>query len=288
MPSYLITNLIVLALFVLLGFFEARRLTSRHKEITLETLHHKAHYIYILVAVIFLVFLALGIPMMNRTLMWQAPFWFDLYGNYLKFGILIACFSFLFSLASVIAVLTGHKERKSILIASTLLIALFPILAHQYIDPVYPQLTHIKFTGKSDVIYQSSPTSCAAASGANIAHVLGIEKTEKYMARVMNTSKVIGTNAGQIIHGMAQVGITCSKKWVKGSDIEKLTAPSMIFIDNKEIGPESHAVAFMERDGDKVEIWDPLEGKVSFTRDQIQGFWKGKSLECSLETTQSI
>ncbi len=280
MPLHLITHLVICVLFLPLGFMEARRLAARHKDITLETLHHKARYIYLIVALILIAFAALGIPMMNRTLMWRMPLWFDIHGSDLKFAVLIACFTFLFSLVSSIAMITAHRERKGVLLASTLLIVMFPLFGHQYIDPVYPQLTHIKFTGKDDVIYQSSPSSCAAASGANIAHILGVEKTEKQMARLMNTSRLIGTNAGQVIHAMRQLGIECKKKWVEDSDIKSLATPAMLFIDNKDIGPESHAVAFMGREGDNVEIWDPLEGRQMFTANQVKEFWKGKSLEC--------
>jgi len=281
MPAHLSIHLVILALFAGLGYIEARRLAARHGDLALETLHHKARYIYPILVLIIIAFAALAIPMMNRTLMWRMPLWFDIYGGPLKFAVLIACFTFLFSLVSTIAVLTAHRERKAVVLASALLIAMFPLFAHQYLSPVYPHLSHIKFNGKDDVIYQSSPSSCAAASGANIAHILGIEKTEKQMARLMNTSRLIGTNAGQIIHAMRQVGITCHKKQVEGSNIENLAAPAMLFIDNADIGPESHAVAFMGREKGALEIWDPLEGRQSFTPSQLKTFWKGKGLECT-------
>ena len=208
----LIINIIVLFLCAGIGIWEAKRLASRHPDLNLDTLHHKVRYIYIVVGLILITFLAIGIPMMNRTLMWHMPIWFDVYGHPLKFSLLIGAFAFLFSLASGVAMKTRHKESRQIVIASLLLVCAFPIFQYQYTHTVYPKLNHIKMKG---VIFQSHPSSCAAASAANIAETLGIEKTEKEMAKLMNTSEMIGTNAGQIIHAMEQVGVQCSKRWVK-------------------------------------------------------------------------
>ena len=58
MPLHLITHLVICVLFLPLGFMEARRLAARHKDITLETLHHKARYIYLIVALILIAFAA--------------------------------------------------------------------------------------------------------------------------------------------------------------------------------------------------------------------------------------
>ena len=279
MELYLIVNLCVLVLFAGLGLWEAKRLASRHPDLNLDTLHHKVRYIYIVVGVILITFAFIGIPMMNRTLMWHMPLWFDVYGHSLKFGLLIGAFAFLFSLASGVAMQTRHKESRQIMIASIILVCAFPIFQYQYTRTVYPKLSHIKMKG---VILQSHPSSCAAASAANIAEVLGIEKTEKEMAQLMNTSEMIGTNAGQIIHAMEQVGIQCSKRWVDDSTPINISTPAMFFVDNEVIGPESHAVAFMGIQDGKWEIWDPLEGKLPHSYEQLKNIWHGKSLECSV------
>jgi hypothetical protein len=254
-------------------------LASRHPDLDLDSLHHKVRYIYIVVGLILITFAFIGIPMMNRTLMWHMPLWFDVYGHPVKFGLLIGAFAFLFSLASAVGVKTRHPEHKKIAVASILLVCAFPIFQYQYTHTVYSKLSHIKMKG---VILQSHPSSCAAASAANIAKVLGIEKTEKEMAQLMNTSEMIGANAGQIIHAMGQVGVHCSKRWVEESDAISISAPAMFFVDNEEIGPESHAVAFMGTHDGKWEIWDPLEGKQRLTLEQLKDFWHGKSLECSV------
>ena len=279
MNLYLIANFGVLALCSGLGIWEAKRLASRHPDLNLDILHHKVPFIYIVVGLILVAFAAIGIPMMNRTLMWNMPLWFDVYGHNLNFSFLIGGFAYLFSLASMVAVKTRHPESKKIIIASFLITFTFPVFQYQYTTPVYPKLKDIEIKG---VIMQSHPSSCAAASAANIARVLNMEHTEKDMARQMNTSEMIGTNAGQIIHAMGRFGIMCSKKWVEDSNAEKLTSPAMLFIDNEEIGPESHAVAFMGIKDGYREVWDPLEGKQLFTPEQLKTFWHGKSLECSV------
>lgn len=278
---FLVVNICILFLFSLLGYLEARRLASHHKDLNLETLHHKARYIYLIIAVVILAIIAIGIPMMNRNLLWEVPLWFDLYCIPFSFSIVIGSFSFLFTLTSVVSVLTHHKESKGILVASSLIIIMFPIFQYQYTHPVYPQLVDKKINF-SLMMLQSHPSTCAAASGANIANVLGLKKTEKEMARLMNTSDILGTSAGQVINGMAQIGITCSKKWVKDSNAEKISAPAMFFVDNETLGPESHAVAFMGLQDGKSEIWDPLEGMFLYPAEKLKKVWHGKSLECSL------
>lgn len=279
MNLYLSINLCILVLCAGFGILEARRLASRHPDLNLDTLHHRARYIYIVLAVILITFAFIGIPMMNRTLMWHMPIWFDVYGHNLKFGLLIGGFAFLFSLASAVAMKTQHPERKKIIAASIILVCTFPVFQYQYTHTVYPKLKHIKMDG---VIFQSHPSSCAAASGANIAETLGFPKTEQEMARLMNTSEMIGTNAGQIIHAMDQVGVRCTKNWVEDSDAGQLAVPAMVFVDNEEIGPESHAVAFMGIHNGQWEIWDPLEGRVHYSNEQLKRIWHGKSLECSV------
>jgi len=281
MNLFLVVNICILFLFSLLGYLEARRLVAKHDDLKLETLHHKARYIYLLITVLILAIIIIGIPLRSKTLFWDAPLWFDLYCIPLSFGIVIGCFSFLFSLSSAIAVMTRHKERKGILVASVLIIIMFPIFQYQYTHPVYPQLADKKIN-YSLMMLQSNPSTCAAASGANIANVLGLKKTEREMARLMNTSEMLGTSAGQVINGMAQIGITCSKKWVKDSNAEKISAPAMFFVDNETLGPESHAVAFMGLQDGKSKIWDPLEGMTLYTPQKLKKTWHGKSLECSL------
>lgn len=279
MNLYLVINTLILVLFIGFGYWAARRLLVRHPNQTLETLHHQARYIYFIIAAIILAFAFIGIPMMSKTLLWRVPLWFDLFAVPMSFGVVIACFSFLFSLASTVAVKTRHPERNKIIVASIILVCAFPAFQYQHTHTVYPKLKHIKMNG---VILQSHPSSCAAASAANIAERLGIMQTEKEMARRMNTSEMIGTNAGQVIHGMEQVGIQCSKRWVEGSDPNHISAPAMLFVDNVELGPESHAVAFMGIHDGKWEIWDPLEGRVPYTYTQLKNIWHGKSLECSI------
>ena len=121
----LIINVIVLFLCAGFGILEARRLVTRHPDLDLDSLHKKVRYIYIVVGVILITFAFIGIPMMNRTLMWHMPIWFDVYGHSLKFGLLIGAFAFLFSLASGVAMQTRHKESRQITIASIILVCAF-------------------------------------------------------------------------------------------------------------------------------------------------------------------
>lgn len=278
-------NLILLVTCFGLGLCEAKRLLARHPDLALESLHRKARYLAVIISAVPLAFAFIVIPLMNKTWLWHVPVWFDLYAVHISFGVVIGCFSFLFSLATAVARKTGHPEGKKMMVAGLFIVAAFPLFQYQYTRPVFPLLKDSRMMG---VILQSHSATCAAASGANVVHVLGMSHTEKEMARRMGTSDMIGTNAGQIINAMDQVGVRCTKKWVEDSDASRIVPPALFFVDNEDLGPESHAVAFMgQRDG-KWEIWDPLEGKQLFTSKQLKIFWSGKSLECSVPEQENL
>jgi ABC-type bacteriocin/lantibiotic exporter with double-glycine peptidase domain len=109
-----------------------------------------------------------------------------------------------------------------------------------------------------------------------------MQKTEKQMAKLFGTT-VGGTSGAQVIYGMREIGFSCTKVEILDSNPEKLNSPAMLFIDNQFTGPESHAVAYMGFDKDKVEIFDPLEGRRFLSKIQLAKIWHGRGIEFGLE-----
>ena len=271
-------NLILILLFVALAIVEYRRLIDRDPSLNMKTVLKRAPYLYVLIP---LSLILLVIANLNRPyLLWNLPLWLQYHYTALTWGGILAIFTFVFSLASAVALSTHHRERWKIVIAGILLIFVIQVIQWNYTRPIAPRLKDIVAT--SGTVMQTSNASCAAASGASITRTFGMQKTEKQMAKLFGTT-VGGTSGAQVIYGMKKIGFSCNKVEVLDSNPEKLNAPAMIFIDNQFTGPESHAVAYMGLNKDKAEIFDPLEGRRFLSKNQLAKIWHGRGIEFGLE-----
>jgi hypothetical protein len=267
-------NILVIIGFVFAGFVECRRLFAKDPDLDMKTALKKAPYLYILIP---LSIVLLIIANLNRPhLIWNLPLWLQYHYTALSWGGILAIFSFAFSLASLIAFRTHHRERWKLVITGILLIGVVQVMQWSYTRPIAPELKDM--VGVSGMVYQSSNVSCAAASAATILRTFGIEKTEKEMAHLFGTT-VGGTSDAQVIYGMRQIGFSCNKVEIADLNPEKLQPPAMIFVDNQFTGPESHAVAYMGPSEGKIEIWDPLEGRRLFRKDELARIWHGRGIE---------
>ena len=272
-------NILLIIGFIFVGLMECRRLFSKDPNLNVKTALSKAPYLYVLIP---LSIILLVIANLNRpALIWNLPLWIQYHYTALTWGGILAIFAFVFSLASAVAIRTRHRERWKIVVAATLLILVVEVIQWNYTRPIAPRLKNI--VASSGTVMQTSNASCAAASAASIARTFGIQKTEKEMAELFGTT-VAGTSGAQVIYGMRKIGIASKKVEVPDSDPERLKSPAMIFIDNQFTGPESHAVAYMGLNKDKAEIWDPLEGRRFFTKDQLAKIWHGRGIEFRLNT----
>ena len=128
---------------------------------------------------------------------------------------------------------------------------------------------------------QTSDVSCAAASAANIGRLFGMEKTEREMAEILGTTWA-GTTAAQIIYRMQRIGFDCRMVEIPDRDPEKVSTPAMFFVGHPMAGPESHVVAYMGFYENRAEIWDPLQGKISMTKNDLSRIWEGRGIEIRL------
>ncbi len=271
-------NIAVIVLFALAGFLEARRLLAKNTGLKLEEVLKRARYLYVLIPLVLVPISANMLIKYRLGLFWHMPLWLQYIFMALNWGVVLAIFSFLFALALVVSIYTHHPERWKILIAALLLIIVVQTAQFLYTRPIAPQLGSL--VTKDGVVLQTSGVSCAAASGANIARIFGLDKTEKEMAELYGTS--IGTSAAQVIYGMRKLGFICTMRDIKDANPEMLHPPAMIFIDHPETGPESHAVVYAGFTGGKAEIWDPLIGKRFLPKSKLANIWHGRGIEFQL------
>lgn len=119
--------------------------------------------------------------------------------------------------------------------------------------------------------------SCGAASAANVARALGQSRTEPEMASLKGTTQA-GSSAAQLASGLLAVGISCVP--VEAITRREVGAPALLFVDHPQGGPESHAVAVIEREG-RLEVRDPLYGRSGPMDDELSAIWRGRALRCA-------
>jgi predicted double-glycine peptidase len=281
LPTPVFINLPLIVLFAAAGVAEGRRLLARHRDMQLETALRKAPYLYALVPLSVLL-LAVTVALMvvgkmRPSYFWALPVWFEYHLYTVMWGSIISLFSFTFALTSAIAVLSGHSEGRKIIAASLLFVTAIQVMVWTYTRPVAPELR--EEISPSGLVSQTSPVSCAAASGATILRLLGEMKTEKEVARLFGTS-MLGSSAAQIIVGMEKMGFSSRKMEIDNCDPERLVPPAMLFVDNPFIGPESHAVALLGFQQGEAQIWDPLTGAMmGLGKEEAAEFWRGRAIE---------
>jgi hypothetical protein len=111
------------------------------------------------------------------------------------------------------------------------------------------------------VVLQTSRSTCAAATLANLARLLGLALDERAAAAILGTT-ANGTSSGQIRYALSRLGLG-SRSVPRGRvDLDRLAAPAFLFLEHSAAPEERHAVAFVGRRDEGYEIWDPAEGRV--------------------------
>lgn len=273
-------NLVLAALLAAAGVLECNRLIRRHPDVRLENALAQARYLWGLIPLSLLLLLtnaaAVAVRKIRPALYWGFPLWLDYSIMQIQWGIITGIFAFTFGLTSVLALRTAHRERRKIVIAAVLFVATIQLMQWNYTRPVTGKLKNE--ISPSGMVSQTSPVSCAAASGATILGTFGQPRTEREIADLYGTS-MLGTSAAQIIYGNARLGIVSRKVDVPDRDPARLVAPAMIFVDHPFAGPESHAVAFLGMEQGKAVVWDPLMGLTRNDASELAAFWKGHAVE---------
>ena len=108
------------------------------------------------------------------------------------------------------------------------------------------------------VVLQSSNASCLAASAANIARILGKQRTEREMARLCKTS-ADGTYPTQALVGLRQIGIQGRKVSNSERDIRSIKPPAILFFLD-----DTHAVVYVGFSNELAEFGTQASAKHGF------------------------
>ena len=277
-PFPLWLNLLLPLAFCGLGWLHASRLLRRWPDLSPTTVLKRAPALYAILVPPALLYVAqLLLIQTQPQLMWRLPLPLQYWFVSLMWGWVIALFSHLFALILILAFRSKHEQRKQLVVVALLGLAAVEVGQYQYTRPLAPLLG--ERATEEGVVLQTNDSSCAAASGANIARRFGLDATERGVAEAMRAS-IMGTAPAQVIYGMGRLGVICSRFELESWEIADIPTPSMLFVDQRAAGPEGHAVAYMgDRDG-RAEIWDPLFDRLLMDREELGEIWHGRGIGC--------
>jgi len=269
MPDWL--SLATLLTSLAAGLLVGRSL-GRRPGVSLETVHKDARWAIGLVVLLLAVAASAFGVYASQTLADALPAMAQYACGPVLWTSLTAATTFLFTLCLGVAFATSHGERRALAVAVVLLIAAVQYGRWTTSRPLWPDLAENKVV--DGAVLQSSPTTCAAASGANVARKLGRSMTEAEVARALGTSP-LGTSDGQIIVGMARLGFDCSKS--VGLDLRDVPAPAFLVVDK-----DSHVVALLGWTGTGPDLVDPMFGRLETTAEKLSDRWDGRAISCTV------
>jgi len=226
------------------------------------------------VGAILLIVFVLSIVGIFHSTAWALTLWLELLYPFLKWGGILSVFLYLTELSLRIAWHSRHAERGKLSFAMILMIITMLFLRWMANRPIADELFEIKLD--DGIILQSGGYSCVPATMANVLGTFGISVTEKTLAADMGTT-MAGTTSGRVAFSLLKYDLHSRR--VNVSSITEVQPPAALIVDHQATGPESHMVAFISMQGDRAEIWDPLEGHVIMTPEKLSAVWHGKALE---------
>jgi hypothetical protein len=256
------------------GWVHGSRLIRRVPDLSLQTAHRHARPGVLVVAAVMAPVAVLSLCGMSVQLAWKFPLWLEVALPFLDWGGIGASLAYLASLSLRVVHHERHRERSKLTFATTLIIAAILIFRWWGTWPIADTL--YEMTDSDSVVLQSSGSSCAAASAANILSAFGIRETEEALAREMGTT-VMGTGRARVALAMWRRGLHCRSVHV--ASFTEIKPPAALIVDHPATGPETHMVALMAIVGDKAEVWDPLKGKVLMSDAELNAVWHGRGLE---------
>jgi len=261
------------------GLREYQRLVKRAPDTSLNNFHRQPGAVRFVLLFLVILMVPSIFLVMHRPSLWLLPEWLELTLLWWSNGFGAALFGLMFGLA------WGSFKREALPNARALVMTL--ILCQSALlfmtawmqRLVANQLSDVKWSGK--MMLQSSGSSCAPASAANVAGLLGLHYSEQEMARFMST-RVAGTSPAFIIRGLQRAGIEGRKLADPDVNFSTLPLPAILIVDHPGAGPESHAVAAIRFDAEKkaLEIWNPLVGLQMMTREELKRIWPGHGIAC--------
>lgn len=261
------------------GFFRSRNLL-RKNDISITNVHRHLSELFFLVPLAIFGIIAMIVIRSHYQLLWYLPVWLDLVSMHLIWLMSGCVFAYVFTIGLTICFRTKHPERYKLVIATVLLGIIIGGMQIYWNLPIYEKLAETTTT--DGFVMQTSSSSCATASAANVMIYFGKAVTEKEMAKLTGTT-ILGTSPGQIVYALKTAGIAAEKKSLDANQLSSLSQPAILFIDYPGLGPDSHAVAFLPTKTQKIRIIDPLSGGYEFDVNRFPWKWRGHLLECRLK-----
>lgn len=256
------------------GWAHGGRLVRRVPGFGLQTAHRHARVGVLFVAAVMVPIGVLSVCGLSPGLAWWFPLWLEVAQQFLNWAGIGGSLAYLAALSLRAVYHERHRERHKLSFALTLLLAAIILFRWWGTWPIADTLAEM--TDDDKVVLQSSGSSCAAATAANILSAFGIHETEAALAGEMGTT-VIGTSRGRVAFAMWRRGLRCRSVHV--TSFTEVKPPAALVVDHPATGPETHMVALMAIVGDKAEIWDPLKGKILMTAAELNAQWHGRALE---------
>ena len=267
----------ILLLGIALGVVRSRALLRLRDSFTLATAHRHLPELRVLAPVAILATLALLLLFRSYLFTWYLSAEIDRWRDQLLWVLSGGVFSYLTGIALHVAFARRDPERIKLVCASLGIVGALSYIQIVGAWPVAPQLGHLHTP--DGYVLQTSGCSCAAASMANVAHVLGVPATEKQMAQLDGTTHA-GTSAGQILHALRQIGLRGNKRTATVAALRKIPNPCILLVDYPGTGPDSHAIVILPTTNKTLRIVDPLYGLETRSPDYLALIWRGHLIEC--------
>ena len=267
-------SLLVVAAASSVGFAYGRRLHARGFDIAARIRVSDCPLIPVALILFVALHVATSTILGNPRIGWPLPVFVE-YHLTVTMGLLkVAFVTFGMSSVTAAGIFQRHPSRWALLVFSIAAIGTVEGLTRHSARPNLGELQPREVEG---LILQSNPSTCAAATTANIARHFGLEATEADMVKLLHTTWA-GTSPAQMVYGFRALGLEATKVQHTDRDLAKVNPPAVLLVDVGE-EPDAHAIAFIARKGDLFEIWDPNGGRHDVPLGTIQQRWRGRAIE---------
>lgn len=260
----------------LFGYAYGKRLHARGFSISARISVGDCPLIPIALLLFVLVHVATSTLLRNPQIGWPLPVFVEYHLTAALWLFKVAFVTFGMGSVAAAGFLQRHPSRWALLVFSIAAVATVEGLARY---SARPNLGDIEARESEGVILQTNPSTCAAASVANIARHFGIDATEVRIVELLHTTWA-GTSPAQMVYGFRALGLEAEKVQHPDRDLAKVTPPAVLLVD-VGVEPDAHAVAYMGRKGDIFEIWDPGSGRSAVPLATVQQRWRGRAIEVS-------
>lgn len=206
-------------------------------------------------------------------LQWRLPQALLVYYAPLSRSIALGVLAYVGTMVSTLALRARHPQVKLVMVSAVTFLIAF--LAAQYANARPIDVTALRHQEKDGVILQTSSATCVAAACANIVRTYGMNMSEADMVTALGTT-MRGTSTAQVVLGMSRLGFAC--RLVDARSIEQVHPPALLLVN----GADSHAVAYMGAQDNRLIVLDPMRGRTLLTPELLSRIWRGHAIELQL------